>query len=134
MNEKTFYQKLRKALPSILLQRIESPLTNQGIPDLIYKSEKCGGFIELKYLKGLPVREKTKVRIKISDAQRAWLTRWQRKGSVVWLIVGIGSEILVFNRFSNIGELNSDELYREAFMVMDWKSIGFMKGLLEDGY
>jgi len=79
MSEANLYKYLRGGLSKrgISLQRIESPTTGQGIPDLIYcKGDKIG-LIELKYVKTFPKRITTYIKIGLRPEQKAFLTKWR---------------------------------------------------------
>lgn len=117
MKEKDLYKKLRKALTNdrIILQRIESPMTASGIPDLCYSYAGVNGFIELKYMKQWPKRSDTRVRIPhFSKAQKLWLYRHFEFGNRAFLLIQIEDDYLLFKG-------------KESFLLEDYTKDQFLR-------
>jgi len=94
-----------------VLQRLESPYTAQGIPDLVYHIGHTTGFIELKYVKAWPKRSGTTVKVGLREAQVVWLHRWKRAGAMCFVLVGIGRDILLIDgQFNQLNGYTKDEL------------------------
>jgi len=94
MNESTIYTKLKKKMPELMWNRIESS-TSPGIPDMfsIYRhesiSEKPAGlvnWIEAKKCK-VPARDESKMPVKIQPTQTAWLMHARKNGARVFIAV-----------------------------------------------
>ena len=134
MTEKDFYKKVRESLSNTLIQRIESPLTAQGIPDLVYHVGNTTGFIELKYLKDFPVKESTIVKFKFTDYQRMWLSRWKRRGANCWLLVGVGKDAFLFKKFDIANCLNTSEFIRQSYFTCQMKELHHLEDILKNGY
>jgi len=77
MNEKTFYQHMKRHLAKydVHMQRLES-ITGRGIPDVVYRTKKKVGFIEFKYTKQLPKKWDSKLSCQLTGAQYYFLKTW----------------------------------------------------------
>jgi len=92
MSEKTMRKHLIKVLRKLDAKSIESPM-QPGIPDMNY----VGGWIELKWLKEWPKRPETMVAMDhFTREQRVWLRRRARAGGVVWVMLQVGREWMLF--------------------------------------
>jgi len=119
LGEQRLWNRLKEKLkPSIIGQRIESPQTGEGIPDVAYSGGGAHGWIELKFLHSWPKREKTKVRIEhLTPQQRNWIWIHGNAGGKAFLLLSINNrEYFLFSWkiIHEIGELDRGELQEAA--------------------
>jgi Holliday junction resolvase len=77
--EKDTYQSLKRNLPKVHWQRIESGATSRGVPDInaCYAGKEF--WVELKILHG--------DRVSLTPQQVAWHTRRSKQGGITWIMV-----------------------------------------------
>lgn len=91
-----------------------------GTPDVNYCIEGVEGWIELKYAKAWPVREKTPLRVRhYTEEQKDWARARLKAGGRCSLLLRVGSEHLLFNGpcMLLVGEVPRRELIRVATMT-----------------
>lgn len=86
MTEHKIYIKVKLALPTILLQRIEY----QRVPDIFFRSETQEGWIELKCLPTITY----KVTIPFRPGQFSWIRDYIRKGGTAYLFCSTPDQLL----------------------------------------
>jgi hypothetical protein len=99
-----------------------------GTPDVNYVE----GWLELKSLDEWPKRASTKVRIEhYTQGQRVWIYRRYMKGGVVYLLLKVANDWLLFDggaAYFHVGKVNKKEL----FGCCVWRSEGLdEEGLLD---
>lgn len=109
--EQRMWDAIKPNMAGLDARRIESTSTASGIPDVNYVQ----GWIELKCLRGWPVREKTIVKVKHFTAdQRAFLrVRWAAGGKT-FLLLKVAKEWLLFTgpvAAKSIHYVNRQKLY-----------------------
>lgn len=133
MSEANLWNLARKHLDDFFLQRIETAI-ERGIPDLFYCSPTgVSGWIEGKYA-DKPVKETSKVRLKISIEQVAWHRSFSRFKGRVFILAKVSREIYLY-RPEMAEKLISGVIYtdlKELSIASDWKSI--KKALSEEGH
>tara|TARA_R100000656_G_scaffold67674_1_gene51227 strand:+ start:278 stop:652 length:375 start_codon:yes stop_codon:yes gene_type:complete len=90
MTEKAFWQQIKRALPYVHWQRIETG-TGQGVPDV---NGCIGGdefWLELKIAQGN--------KVKITPGQIAWLMQRIDAGGKAWIIVKKKEQIFIYNGY-----------------------------------
>ena len=90
MTEKAFWQQIKRALPYVHWQRIETG-TGQGVPDV---NGCIGGdefWLELKIAQGN--------KVKITPGQIAWLMQRIDAGGKAWIIVKKKEQIFSYNGY-----------------------------------
>ena len=90
MTEKAFWQQIKRALPYVHWQRIETG-TGQGVPDV---NGCIGGdefWLELKIAQGNQV--------KITPGQIAWLMQRIDAGGKAWIIVKKKEQVFIYNGY-----------------------------------
>lgn len=106
-------QSLIKNMKNIDAQAVES-YTRPGIPDV----DSVYGHIELKWLKSWPKREETLVALDhYTKVQRIWHKRRIRKNGVVYVLLQVGREWLLFDgqRAANyLGILCQEDLIKAS--------------------
>lgn len=109
MNEADFTSRIHSKIPAdkVKAWKIKDDFQG-GVPDAMYLSKHNPNglvqpvvFIEYKYLKTLPEREKTYIIPALSDLQKEWLRMASISGSKTFVIVGYpdksGSKGVVFH-------------------------------------
>ena len=115
MTEKAFWQQIKRALPYVHWQRIETG-TGQGVPDV---NGCIGGdefWLELKIAQGN--------KVKITPGQIAWLMQRIDAGGKAWIIVKKKEQIFIYNGYQGSFLLDSGlKLQAEAVMnkPFDWE-------------
>jgi Holliday junction resolvase len=115
MTEKAFWQQIKRALPYVHWQRIETG-TGQGVPDV---NGCIGGdefWLELKIAQGN--------KVKITPGQIAWLMQRIDAGGKAWIIVKKKEQIFIYNGYQGSFLLDSGlKLQPEATMnkPFDWE-------------
>ena len=101
MAEGKLYKKLKHTMRSagiqIMLQRIESGGTGEGIPDLFFRSLNQDGWIELKEIHW-PKRGNTRIKIPFQKGQLPWITRYRSLGGHVFLFVLCNKDFYLFSK------------------------------------
>ena len=90
MTEKAFWQQIKRALPYVHWQRIETG-TGQGVPDV---NGCIGGdefWLELKIAQGN--------KVKITPGQIAWLMQRIDAGGKAWIIVKKKEQVFIYNGY-----------------------------------
>ena len=117
MTEKAFWQQIKRALPYVHWQRIETG-TGQGVPDV---NGCIGGdefWLELKIAQGN--------KVKITPGQIAWLMQRIDAGGKAWIIVKKKEQIFIYNGYQGSFLLDSGlKLQPEATMnkPFDWEDL-----------
>jgi len=115
MTEKAFWQQIKRALPYVHWQRIETG-TGQGVPDV---NGCIGGdefWLELKIAQGN--------KVKITPGQIAWLMQRIDAGGKAWIIVKKKEQIFIYNGYQGSFLLDAGlKLQPEATMnkPFDWE-------------
>ena len=115
MTEKAFWQQIKRSLPYVHWQRIETG-TGQGVPDV---NGCIGGdefWLELKIAQGN--------KVKITPGQIAWLMQRIDAGGKAWIIVKKKEQIFIYNGYQGSFLLDSGlKLQAEAVMnkPFDWE-------------
>jgi hypothetical protein len=117
VSETTMRRNLIRLLRHLDARSMESAISI-GVPDINY----CCGWIELKYVARLPVRQGTLVRIPhYTQEQRIWLLRRYRVSRNAFLLVQVDKHVFLGyggERASVVGNLTSSELFERADLVM----------------
>ena len=107
-----------------LADRLESGSTTRGIPDICYSIRNKFGFIELKIVKQYPVRETTKVNVKLTNLQKYWLKRRGELSGSCFVIVKVLSEkeYFIFDHINcqMLGTLTRKDMYKMT--KFHWKN------------
>jgi hypothetical protein len=105
------------------MQKIESPMTGEVIPDVFFSTTKTHGMIEFKYIYDWPKRESTKLKLrKFTKEQKAWIYKHgNMKGGGIFLILQIRNEIMVFTweTATHLMEGTRDHLHIMSQLVFD---------------
>lgn len=135
MSEKAMWSTMRKAMALGKhwreATRHEEKLA-KGIADVSFVgNDYRHGWMELKQLDAWPKRESTIVRVEhFTKEQKFWLQRKGKAGGNTWLFMKVERDYLLFywTRLERIGQVNKDELLRDASVVwskrMNWEELG----------
>jgi hypothetical protein len=94
VTERQLYGRLRRRVPRAHFQRIESRV-GPGVPDVNMCYRGVESWLELKVVKrpkrGGPLHPRVRA------AQVAWLARRRKAGGNAWLLLGIDTDVLLFD-------------------------------------
>ena len=111
VREKEFINKVHKHLPtSIYRWKINDPY-HGGVPDTYYSGVKGNCFIEYKYIKDLPKKDTSNIKINLSAQQRIWLKKQHEHK--VEVLVCVGSPAGVFTTRNFDLKTISNKQYKE---------------------
>jgi hypothetical protein len=99
VNEHSFIDAVHRHLPAepvLLLWKINDQYTG-GKPDCYYCGSLSDLWIEYKFVKALPKRDKTKITIDLSQLQIDWLSFLDRCSRPVWVVVGAPKQAVVLS-------------------------------------
>lgn len=99
MNEHSFIDAVHKhvpATPTFLRWKVADQFTG-GKPDCYYCGTRSDLWIEYKFIKALPKRDKTKITIDLSQLQIDWLSHLDRCNRPVWVIVGAPKQAVILS-------------------------------------
>ena len=88
MNEHSFIRSVHRSLHNNVTKWKIHDRYNGGVPDAFYMGPKGSLWAEYKYLKQLPVRDKTNLRLGLSLLQIEWLNLLYEYNNNACLIVG----------------------------------------------
>jgi len=110
----------RKLRPHIYVWKIMNSMQN-GIPDCWYSGTKAGLFAEYKYIKNLPKRETTILKLDLSELQTKWLTERYSEGRNVCVILGSpqGAFIFTDQKWNDL-EITKSDLIMNQKQVAQW--------------
>lgn len=125
MSEAALWKNLRtKMVPQYWKEatRHEDKL-QAGIADVSFVQFGRHGWMELKKVKLLPIREKTVVRVKITPDQKAWLRAKGEAGGGTFVLLQAERDYLLFDWFNaqHLGDVNTSDLYDLACYVSKGK-------------
>jgi len=123
MSEASLWTLLRTNLP-ITMYRVENKVSS-GMPDIHYVGNNFSGWIELKYIKDLPV--KGKINIGLSRSQHLWHSSYNGYGGKSWIIVRIGRFALLLFNGKYASKIVKRPNYSDLEKCIQWGHWGNMK-------
>ena len=99
MDEHSFIRAVHKLLPAdplLLTWKINDQFTG-GKPDCYYCGTREDLWVEYKFIKALPKRDKTKITIDLSQLQIDWLSFLDRCNRSVWVVVGAPKQAVILS-------------------------------------
>lgn len=125
MAERELNKRIRSALFGFDPRRVENAV-GPGTPDINF----TGGWIESKWLPAWPARAGSVVKVpKYVPKQRGWHTKRRSAGGLVWVVIEIGSDVLVFDAQDaapGLGHWTKEQMLRRAKLVMSpWDGRAF---------
>jgi hypothetical protein len=106
VNEHSFIRAIHKKLPADLYRwKIHDSYTG-GVPDTLYAGPSGILFIEYKWLKSLPKKPTTPIKIGLSPLQIIWLNKFHSFGQKVAVVVGYPDGVLLFEGNSWTKDIN----------------------------
>lgn len=110
--ESKFWKKIRANTQQVRWQRLESPSTGGGIPDVVGAYKGTTAFIELKAVtRGW--------RVKFEPEQPVWLHKWAQAGGVCWVACERGQELYLW-RGQDARKLRGEDL-RTVEPALHWE-------------
>lgn len=97
MTEHTFIRSIHKHLPAKLLRWKIHDTYAGGVPDAFYGGPHGVMWVEYKFLRKLPVRTTTRLKVNLSPLQIQWLARLNACGQTTKVIVGHGKNGIVLD-------------------------------------
>lgn len=125
MKETQIYHKMKDKLSpmGVLLQRIEMDM----VPDLFYRTYHKDGWIELKRIEKLPVRNPY-IKVPFRPGQMNWIRIYRTLNGKIFLFFSIVNELFIF-RGANIKErytrkdLITFNCYRSLWNEVNWDQV-----------
>lgn len=113
LNEHSFVKSIHRLLPKEIYRwKINDKFTG-GVPDAYYEGPKGSLWIEYKFIKSLPKRKTTILRLGLSLLQVDWLNRAVDNNVNAWVVVGSNNGCLVLRNkhWTNTIHTNYYDLY-----------------------
>lgn len=88
MNEHGFVRAVHRQVPDSIYKWKINDNYQGGVADAYYSGNKGDMWVEYKFLKALPVRETTPIKIGLTAQQRVWLNARHDEGRTVAVVVG----------------------------------------------
>jgi len=112
--ETAVYRSIKNRLMKYMIKlvRIENS-AGIAIPDVYFYTPESEGWIEFKYIKQMPARASTTIKIPFRPGQQAWLLdRYNSNPSTLgFLLLAIGNKVFLFKNNAIKEEYTKDELY-----------------------
>jgi hypothetical protein len=138
MKETELSRKIIKLLQfsGIFVQRIESPMTGVGIPDLFFRTTQTDGWIEFKVIQHPIKLEQKKIKIPFRPGQLNWIKNYVAMGGNAFLFISIDSSLFIFKN------KNIERSYTQETFIKKAKYAQFLKdvdaedivGVLDNDY
>ncbi len=100
VNEHSFIAKVHKRLPPDVFRWKINDTNHAGVPDAMYRGPAGILFVEYKWLKELPKRSTTSVKIDVSPIQANWIRAHNGHGQKIAVITGTPDCALIRTRTS----------------------------------
>ncbi len=120
MNEHSFVKSIHRKLPSNLYRWKICDAFAGGVPDAMYAGPAGILFVEYKYLKTLPKKSKTAVKIDLSKLQLAWLVQMMNFGHSCNVVVGHEGRALILSEPAQLtSPVNSAYYQKNSIPIND---------------
>tara|TARA_B100001057_G_scaffold83723_1_gene79462 strand:+ start:909 stop:1310 length:402 start_codon:yes stop_codon:yes gene_type:complete len=120
MQERTFIHKTHKKLPlSIYRWKINDPY-HGGVPDCFYAGSAGHCFIEYKFKKELPKRDRTPINFNLSTQQELWLTERNKQGVPCYLVLAVDSLVVITQKFSKANNYLTKDFLEDSMTFEDF--------------
>lgn len=105
----------------------------EGIPDVAWSARQCHGWVELKHVDKDPGPGKILKIRHYTPEQRNWILRHGRAGGRVFMLLRVGTEILLLNHMSaqEVGFRTLDELRTISAVNQDQRAKWVWTDVLE---
>ena len=100
MNEHGFIKSVHRSLPTSLYAWKINDKFAGGVPDAFYAGPAGNLFVEYKFMKSLPKRDNTELRLGLSPQQVLWLNKYHDMNHKVAVIVGCENTALILTNKS----------------------------------
>jgi hypothetical protein len=120
MQERTFINKVHKKLPlTIYKWKINDSYTG-GVPDCFYSGPAGHCFVEYKFKKELPKRDKTPINFSLSTQQELWLTERSKQGVPCYVALAVDNLIVLTQKFEKSNQYLTGEFLEDSMLFEDF--------------
>ena len=120
MQERTFISKTHKKLPlSIYKWKINDSYTG-GVPDCFYSGPAGHCFVEYKFKKKLPKRDRTPINFNLSAQQELWLTERSKQGVPCYVALAVDNLIVLTQNFEKSNQYLTGEFLEDSMLFEDF--------------
>lgn len=114
-NEHTFVRALHRRLPrsEIYAWKINDKFQG-GVPDAMYMGPGGLLWVEYKYIKAYPKRNKTMMKLGLSENQKLWLTRAHANGQQVAVVVGCEKDAVILDHPGAWRDMTAEDFATKA--------------------
>ena len=95
MNEHSFIRSIHTNISSDVFVWKIADKYQGGVPDTYYSGPSGFMYIEYKYIQNIPKRSTTKVKVTLTELQRAWLRRAQSHNHLAYTVIGSSAGVYI---------------------------------------
>lgn len=120
MQERTFINKVHKKLPPTIYKwKINDSYTG-GVPDCFYSGPAGHCFVEYKFKKELPKRDRTPINFNLSAQQELWLTERSKQGVPCYVALAVDNLIVLTQNFEKSNQYLTEEFLEDSMLFEDF--------------
>ena len=120
MQERTFINKVHKKLPPTIYKwKINDSYTG-GVPDCFYSGPAGHCFVEYKFKKELPKRDRTPINFNLSAQQELWLTERSKQGVPCYVALAVDNLIVLTQKFEKSNQYLTGEFLEDSMLFEDF--------------
>ena len=120
MQERTFINKVHKKLPPTIYKwKIIDSYTG-GVPDCFYSGPAGHCFVEYKFKKELPKRDRTPINFNLSAQQELWLTERSKQGVPCYVALAVDNLIVLTQKFEKSNQYLTGEFLEDSMLFEDF--------------
>ena len=120
MQERQFITKVHKNLSSDIYKwKINDSYTG-GVPDCFYSGLAGHCFVEYKFKKELPKRDKTPINFRLSTQQELWLTERSKQGVPCYVALAVDNLIVLTQNFEKSNQYLTKEFLEDSMLFEDF--------------
>ena len=120
MQERTFINKVHKKLPPTIYKwKINDSYTG-GVPDCFYSGPAGHCFVEYKFKKELPKRDRTPINFNLSAQQELWLTERSKQGVPCYVALAVDNLIVLTQNFEKSNQYLTKEFLEDSMLFKDF--------------
>ena len=119
MQERQFITKVHKNLSSDIYKwKINDSYTG-GVPDCFYSGPAGHCFVEYKFKKELPKRDRTPINFNLSAQQELWLTERSKQGVPCYVALAVDNLIVLTQNFEKSNQYLTEEFLEDSMLFED---------------
>ena len=120
MQERQFITKVHKNLSSDIYKwKINDSYTG-GVPDCFYSGPAGHCFVEYKFKKELPKRDRTPINFNLSAQQELWLTERSKQGVPCYVALAVDNLIVLTQNFEKSNQYLTEEFLEDSMLFEDF--------------